>query len=588
MKTSRFLLSVLVFLFPLAAQADGVLPEPPITPLEILLEEAQEAIQREYYQFALERLDHAARIYPDSYEVPLLKGDLYNQKKLYNLAWENFSEANSLKTGDHDILYRMTTALGRLNRNRESVKLLETLKEEFPESLDVAADLGWMYFKTLRFREGEALLLEALETFGDSPGLLMTLGTMYSALYDYENSVDYYQRSIDAALEEGWDNFAAVGYYNLSLLNREHHHFQEALDNTRHSLKKAARASGYISLGELFVARMEFPRALEAFTKAYQEDDTPLSLVSLAELYWRFGMIDAAEAHLDRVREWQDDSWMYFFGIDPVRYHRDIHFLQGRIYRSRATALFRIPARGWQQIRNWARGSLYRLKSWYHRRLFRALSWKIGENFEGEGNSFDADISLYNALEEYPPLAEERLQRAEKFEIAVTPESEPTYFFEAGRLRKDSELLFRALEELDPVWEVQNREEALAALIPLWEKEGGSAQKARDRLYEINPGAFPREGLVFSVVWEGPDDGGLKNELRRGGIDLRSPDDTGEAKYRLAVEVGKTVSRVLLKEDRTGALLWVETLDGKEFTEGNLTDLVLAEAILRVLFMVRG
>ena len=71
-------------------------------------------------------------------------------------------------------------------------------------------------------------------------------------------------------------------------------------------------------MGEISLSRMEFSAAREAFTNAYHEDETPLSLMSLAELYWRFGMLDAAQSHLDEAAGWKDDSWMYYFGIDPV------------------------------------------------------------------------------------------------------------------------------------------------------------------------------------------------------------------------------------------------------------------------------
>ena len=583
MKARLFSLFLLFLLFPLAAQESENIQE--VASLDVLLQEAQEAIQKEYYQQALELLDQAAWDYPDSYEVPLLKGDLYNQKKLYNLALETFSEADRLNPGDYDILYRMATVLGRLNRNHESVKVLEALKEAFPESLDTVADLGWMYFKTFRFKEGEALLLEALDTFGGKPGLLMTLGTVYTGLYDYEKGVEYYQRSIDAALEGGWTDFAAVAYYNLSLLNKGHHHFQEAQDNTRLSLDLAARSTGYTSLGELSLARMDFPGSLEAFTMAYQKDDTPLSLVNLAEFYWHFGMLDEAEAHLDQARNWKNDSWMYSFGIDPDRYLRDLHFLYGRIYRSQAHSRVRTPARGWGILKNWIYAGLYRLKGWYHRRLFRSLNWRIGEDFEKAGHPFDADISHYNALEEYPLLAGEILRRAKDFEVSMIPESEPSYLFEEGRLRKDLPLLLLALEKLDPLWEAQAREEVLATLIPL---EGGPAQQARDSLYGMNPGAFLREGLVFSVVWEGPEDRGLQNQLRRGGLNLLDPNEAGGARYRLVVETGEGAPRVLLKEDRTGDLLWVEVLEAEESAEEFQSDLVLANGILATLFRVRG
>ena len=64
----------------------------------------------------------------------------------------------------------------------------------------------------------------------------MTLGTLYSGIYDYENSKHNYLEAINEALDANNSHFASVAYYNLSLLEHSFYHFSEALriepDNT--------------------------------------------------------------------------------------------------------------------------------------------------------------------------------------------------------------------------------------------------------------------------------------------------------------------------------------------------------------------
>ena len=97
----------------------------------------------------------------------------------YNVCYTKLLRADALEPDDLDTLTLLADTQGRLNRNRESALTLERILERYPDSPETAADLGWMYFKTFRPAEGVALLQKALETSGESPGLLMTLGTLY-------------------------------------------------------------------------------------------------------------------------------------------------------------------------------------------------------------------------------------------------------------------------------------------------------------------------------------------------------------------------------------------------------------------------
>ena len=99
-----------------------------------------------------------------------------------------------------------------------------------------------MYFKTHQLEKGEQLLLEALESYGPDRGMYMTLGTLYSGLYDYNNSKRFYLKAIEDALETDDPYFASVAYYNLSLLEHSFYHFNSALRYTEESIRSSDRA----------------------------------------------------------------------------------------------------------------------------------------------------------------------------------------------------------------------------------------------------------------------------------------------------------------------------------------------------------
>ena len=548
--------------------------------LPLLLEEARDAMKQEFYPRALELLTRAEKAYPREAVIPRMTGELYHRQKLYNLALEALVRADALEPDDLDTLTLLADTQGRLNRNRESARTLERILERYPDSPETAADLGWMYFKTFRPAEGVALLQKALETSGDSPGLLMTLGTLYTSLYDYPRAREYYLRSISAADEIGWDFFSSVAYYNLALLDLSFYRYPEAMEDARKSVEINPRFSGYISLGELSLARMDFQPALEAYTSAYNQDETPLTLVSLADLYLHFGFLDAALAHLDEARNFQDSSWMYFFGVDPDRHLMDIHELYGDLYRALSVREFRRPAAGWERVKALFRGVRYRIKGWIHRKTFQQYCVRVGKSFREEGNRFDGDLLYFQALKDYPRSALRYLRRSEEFEREVAPESYRHYLYQEGALLKDTDLLLEALEALDPEWEKEIIDQTLKALIPLL-KEDERSREVRNLLYGINPGAFVGEPFSLPVQLEGDTDRRLRRYLRRGGLE---PAGSG-AVYALRLRREETGVYVSFRNLRENRVLWTE-----KFTpsgEGPLSREELTEKILAAVFTVR-
>jgi tetratricopeptide (TPR) repeat protein len=236
---------------------------------------AQEAIEAENYETAVRIIEEGKRLFPRNAELQLLLADLYYDKELYNLALEEYRGAARLQGEEYLTLVQISRCYGKLNQEQESIATLERILELYPESVSSIDDLGWMYFKTHQLEKGEELLLNALGQFGPDRGVYMTLGTLYSGMYDYENSKRYYLKAIQDALTGEDLYFASVAYYNLSLLEHSFYNYNSALRYTEESIQMLDRAPGHLARGELFQSRLDFNRAQAEYQTPMVKDNTP-------------------------------------------------------------------------------------------------------------------------------------------------------------------------------------------------------------------------------------------------------------------------------------------------------------------------
>ncbi len=519
----------------------------------------------ENYEAALKLLKEGISLFPDSWELHMAEGDLYADRELYNLALDQYEKALALDAGNPDILYQKSVAEGLLNLDEQSIKTLESLLGIVPDHYDALADLGWMYFKTFRLSKAEELLLGAVSIYSDSPILFMTLGTVYSGMYDYANAEKYYLQSINMAVEKGWNYFASVSYYNLSLLEHGFYNFDKALEYTDKSIETGERAPGYISRAEIFLGRMDFDTAFMNFEQAYTIDPTPLALMGQADLYLTFGLLDEALAHIQEVLKHGDDSWMYYFGVDPDRHRMETDRLLMDIYEGMTRRERFSPASGFGRFSSVLKMIRYKCLGWYHERRYRGASYNVGRSNELHGNLLDAAWAFYIANEDYEHAAGRYLLRSEQFETEVAPESKGSYLLERGRLERDSSLLLQAIEQLDPVWERLQISEALTELIRLnSRKQPAAAADFAARLYRINPGAFVREGLRFPLELDFKPGFLLKMNLRRSGFDISKNIDDYDYRYRLAAadKQDRGVLFSVVDSDSGEVLISIEVEDG--------------------------
>jgi hypothetical protein len=383
------------------------------------------------------------------------------------------------------------------------VDYLERLLTIDPGNKEAIGQLGWMYYKVHRLGDGERLLSAALEQFGEDSDFAMTLGTLYSDMFRYHEGKSWYQKAINTGELLGDRTFTSVAHYNLSILESRFNRYDLALEQANASLASQNRASGRLARGELFLRRLDFPRALADYETAYEIDTSPLAKINLAQIYQIMGRLEEARLYAEDCLKTGDLSWMLNYGIDPDRYRRDIREILYKTYNGLArTEKLRPYGRPGEKIQSLFRFFSWRFKAEVNRRLYQKYSLSAGdaygrEVYEGSGPHLDSYIQYYNAFEGYPRRAIQYLNRARAFETALIPEVKPSYDLEEGTLFKREDLILSALEGFDPAWEQEMISRCYAELSK--QGKGAAGQEAAERLYALNRGALRQRGIRLPV-----------------------------------------------------------------------------------------
>jgi tetratricopeptide (TPR) repeat protein len=554
--------------------------------------ESKDAIEAENYETAVKILKEGIERFPFAVILNLRLADLYYGKELYNLALKSYLTADGKVPDDFYTLSRIQRCHGYLNQNQDAVRVLERIVSLFPDSEDSAVDLGWMYFKTHQLEKGERVLLRAMQSFGVTRSLSMTLGTVYSDMYRYNDSKEYYLRSIQDALEEGDASFAAVAYYNLSLLERGFYQYNSALRHTEESIGQQDRATGHLSKGELLQSRLYFRGAVAEYQRGLAMDDSPLTKVNLAILYQKFGLLKYARRYAEEVFRLKDVSWMHYFGTDRDLHMKELYDLLADIY-SGLSHTFRLsPARSlWERLKLFALSVSHRVKSNWYRRKFRELTLKVGKDYLAKGNYLDAYWEFYKANEPYRDVALKYLHRARDIETQVKPHAEAYYLQEEGMLKRSRSLLEASIERFDPFWEKEAICDSLIEIVRLTDRRTAAARIVLNRLYELNPGALRQQGyglpLRVSLRLESDQMRAgriLTDMLRHTGSEIvlsplesagRRPKgdyEEGEGfRYELQIDLRGALKREGSTKGGTGPeFQFIDTYTGDRIFEGNL------------------
>ena len=501
-----------------------------------LYENALAAQKAENWDRAIEFFSMGANSFPSDFRFPWSLGNLYYNRRLYHLAWDEYRRAEkiiSLESSEQVValLFKLAYTAGYLNLNDVSADYLEKVLLLAPDNAEAIGTLGWMYFKLHRLPEGEKLLLDAMEQ-GTDADFAMTLGHIYSAMFRYREAKDSYLQAIAASDNAGNRVSKALSYYNLSILESRFYEFSLSYDCTNASLEAMNRASGRLARGELYLRRLEISRALAEYQDAYSMDSSPLSKLNLAQVFQTGGRLAEAVLYAEDCLKAKDESWMLNYGIDPVRYKRDIHEIlkdaYGGLYRAESITgpdLF-FDGAVKETAQSFFRKISYKFRAAVHTHLFRKYSLLAAdaymprdETVYGEtarhdmtrhdmtkylagGFHLEALTHYYDAFEAYPRRALAYLKAARNFEEPLIPASAPSYDYEEGRMQSNrkllSETMGKVIGEFDPVWERDMIADAYAHLALKGNK--AERQDAAERLFALNRGALLRNGIKLPAT----------------------------------------------------------------------------------------
>ncbi|MDR1867008.1 MAG: hypothetical protein LBQ77_01920 [Treponema sp.] len=492
----RILMSLLI-VFNFFISADRTYAEDTST-INQLFDEAAAAEHAEYWERAIELYTKGADTAPFDPRFSQALGTIYYNKRLFNLAWEYYKKTEPLMPSSPDLLYQLAQTAAALNEDLISAQYWEKLLELDPDNTDVISNLGWTYFKIHRFEAGEQLLLSALERLGANRSMAMTLGTVYAAMFRYNDSKYWYKESIREA-DSLYDRpFSAIAHYNLSILESRFYQFDNALKEVRDSVNRYEWTSGHLAMGELNQRTLDFPSTFHEYQKAYGlEERSPLAKESLAQSYQHAGRLEEARLYVEDIFKSDDYSWMVNHGVDPTSFRRNIHKIAYKTYQGLAWTEQRTVRDSWGA---WGKGILkiinYSFKAYIHKLLFHKYAI---ESARAYNNNQDVDVLLQyiDAFEDYPSRARTYLRTAQQVETALIPASIPSYLLLESRHSHTVEPVREALEQFDSLWE---RDQSAESYILLARAKKHDSQKAAEQLYRFNHGALRQHGIRLPVA----------------------------------------------------------------------------------------
>ncbi|MCI0417815.1 MAG: tetratricopeptide repeat protein, partial [Acidobacteria bacterium] len=249
---------------------------------------------------ALPLLDQAARLAPSSYEPRFLLGSAYNHLQRFEEAVSELEQARRLATPEPEIFYQLAQAYGRLGRTEERQKALARFVElkskanQEIESLREAARLleqANPLVESGNLKTAIELVEKARSLDPQSDRISFRLAGLYYDTQRYQDA----RQCIDAAIARAPSEWHY--HYLLGLIEKESRNSVQAL----HSFEKAAQlnpkaAEAYNQIGNLALAQNDWPRAIEKFKRAIENDPRQSAYrLNLAAAYRAAGDLERSQ-----------------------------------------------------------------------------------------------------------------------------------------------------------------------------------------------------------------------------------------------------------------------------------------------------
>lgn len=169
--------------------------------------------QREHYGEAIKHLDIAAKEEPANAEIPYLVAKAYADMMNYKQAVTYFQKALAIDPSQSHWIYEMALMYYGMHDDQNSLKyMLEAGEKGLKRDNEYLENLGVAYLNAKKFKEGLAIMNEALER---RPTDMNLLNMIAEALYDakqYDEAINHW----DKILELDKSNASALYMIGLS------------------------------------------------------------------------------------------------------------------------------------------------------------------------------------------------------------------------------------------------------------------------------------------------------------------------------------------------------------------------------------
>lgn len=527
------------------------------TTLEEYIIESRQMIESGYYDRALDVLKTAEEKYPYSYKPNFHKGRLFYHHDLFENAIIELQKAKEKGYINEEIYQYIANSYGSIGEDLKAVKTYEEAFDTLYPSMNLYDKLGWMYFKVHDIKKGVEMVNDGLEKYPTSSDLYMTLGTFYSALRDYERSKEYYLNSLEYSYTDfNTNDFRAIAYYNLSLLEQSFLYYDNAFASAKASLSLKNRSSAHLELNYLYVSALDLKNAYREVIEASGLLPTTLfPEMALIYIYILSGRIDEA-IKLDKdLLENTDFSWMLYFGTNKDDYYSELYRELSICYDFKADQIKYNDK--WDILSNFLRPFkvlYYNILSMFYNFRFTNLYTKIGEEKIKGGSNLEGLYELYDGYEKiWPSKAKKILKLIENIEIKNNPQKKKIYDIKKAILNKKTSLFYskkklideleKNIELLDKKWEKEIETEALIELIKASKNE--VKDKYINKLFEILPSMLPMNGIRTNAeIYFVKDNFPLKlqNKLLKS-LQKRGLNNILESRFN--IEIGKITNNII-------------------------------------------
>ncbi len=251
----------------------------------------------------LEEYQKAATLDPDNYTIRLRLGIGYGKSGQLDKAVNELKKAVELNPQDFEAHYLLAIIYSSQSDDdkaeREYEFVLRRIAEQNPDSGDIPAFLGQLYFSQGKISQAIEEFEKALLKNGPSAELYSILGSLYIELPDRDKAVSYFKRSIE--MDPGNDgSLNSLGY----MYAEDGVNLDEAVALVQRALDIDPENGAYLdSLGWAYYKKGDYEKARLFLERALSFMQDPIIYDHLGDAYLRMNDTATALQHWEKSLE---------------------------------------------------------------------------------------------------------------------------------------------------------------------------------------------------------------------------------------------------------------------------------------------